>query len=222
MVICRVVGSRYTLENGIGKQRQLGRQRCARWQSFIGWREIPPFCWRQTGKKIFRGQRSIRRFRRERRGSCAELTARRGEPGWASTSSGCWRRSPIAPRRCLSNELRSRGLLCRDLLDRRNARDAVDYAVKELSTGAYAGANYLCARRKVRGRSLRRQPRRGRRTDPRLAHPDQRQPRRLPRRAARIRPPHVDLHTLDSAVTFLAVASRAFPSRTPKAAAAWP
>ena len=32
-------------------------------------------------------------------------------------------------------EPRSRGLLCRDLLDRRNARDAVATAVKELAEG---------------------------------------------------------------------------------------
>ena len=40
-------------------------------------------------------------------------------------------------------EPRSRGLLCRDLLDVRTARDAVESACKELSTGRYAGANYL-------------------------------------------------------------------------------
>ena len=40
-------------------------------------------------------------------------------------------------------EPRSRGLLCRELLDLRNAREATERAVKEL-TGRYAGANYLC------------------------------------------------------------------------------
>jgi Transport and Golgi organisation 2 len=39
---------------------------------------------------------------------------------------------------------RSRGLLCRELLESRTAREAVDYATKELARGAYCGANYLC------------------------------------------------------------------------------
>jgi len=40
---------------------------------------------------------------------------------------------------------RSRGLLTRDLLDCSTAKDAVDLAVKELSTKRYAGCNLLCA-----------------------------------------------------------------------------
>jgi len=42
-------------------------------------------------------------------------------------------------------EPRSRGLLCRELLGMTNARRAVQHAVAELVTGAYAGVNYLCA-----------------------------------------------------------------------------
>ena len=42
-------------------------------------------------------------------------------------------------------EPRSRGLLCRELLELRTAREAAVYAAKELATGAYAGANYVCA-----------------------------------------------------------------------------
>lgn len=42
-------------------------------------------------------------------------------------------------------EPRSRGILCRELLSQANAQDATDYAAAELRTGAYAGANYLCA-----------------------------------------------------------------------------
>ncbi len=41
--------------------------------------------------------------------------------------------------------LRSRGLLCRELLDLRTAKEAATQAAKALSTGAYAGANYVCA-----------------------------------------------------------------------------
>jgi uncharacterized protein with NRDE domain len=42
-------------------------------------------------------------------------------------------------------EPRSRGLLCRELLHFDTAAKAVEYAVKELSTDRYAGANYVCA-----------------------------------------------------------------------------
>ena len=42
-------------------------------------------------------------------------------------------------------EPRSRGVLCRELLGQANAQDAADHAAAELRGGAYAGANYLCA-----------------------------------------------------------------------------
>jgi hypothetical protein len=115
-------------------------------------------------------------------------------------------RAPLEPR--------SRGLLCRDLLDVRTAREAAELARKELSTGRYAGANYLCADGKfaavVYG---------GHRVEVVELEPglhtlssgnlndanDERH--QFVRRM-------LTLHTLDSAVTFLAVASRTF-SRKP-------
>lgn len=42
-------------------------------------------------------------------------------------------------------EPRSRGLLCRELLSCADAREATDYAVSELRSGAYAGVYLLCA-----------------------------------------------------------------------------
>lgn len=39
---------------------------------------------------------------------------------------------------------RSRGLLCRDLLKCKSAREAVTVAAEELANGSYAGANYIC------------------------------------------------------------------------------
>jgi uncharacterized protein with NRDE domain len=42
-------------------------------------------------------------------------------------------------------EPRSRGLLCRELLHFDNAARAADYAAKELAAGRYAGANYVVA-----------------------------------------------------------------------------
>jgi uncharacterized protein with NRDE domain len=42
-------------------------------------------------------------------------------------------------------EPRSRGLLCRELLHFETATKAADHAVKELSTDRYAGAIYVCA-----------------------------------------------------------------------------
>ncbi len=49
------------------------------------------------------------------------------------------------PKRSAPPEPRSRGLLCRELLGVRTAAEAVDLAVKELETGRYDGANYVCA-----------------------------------------------------------------------------
>jgi hypothetical protein len=110
-------------------------------------------------------------------------------------------------------EPRSRGLLCRELLELRTAKEAAAHAAKELSKGIYAGANYVCADARyaavvhggekieivelspglhvVTGGNV---------DDPR----DERHEfvRRM-----------LTLHTLDSSVTFLAVASRVFSRR---------
>lgn len=48
------------------------------------------------------------------------------------------------PKRAVPPEPISRGLLCRKLLGAANARDAARMAVDELSSGNYAGANYVC------------------------------------------------------------------------------
>lgn len=108
---------------------------------------------------------------------------------------------------------RSRGLLCRELLDFRTAKEAAKHAATELATGVYAGANYLCADANYaavvyggnRIEIVDLQPglhliSNGNLNDPR----DQRHEfvRRM-----------LTLHTLDSAVTFLAVVSRAFSRR---------
>ncbi len=45
----------------------------------------------------------------------------------------------------LPAEPRSRGLLCRELLNVRSAKEAAVHAAKELAKGIYAGANYICA-----------------------------------------------------------------------------
>ena len=114
------------------------------------------------------------------------------------------------PKQCVPPEPRSRGLLCRDLLDLRTAKEAAAHAAKELGTGAYAGANYVCADARyaavVHGGNkveiVELSPglhvvTSGNVDDPR----DERHEfvRRM-----------LTLHTLDSAVTFLAVASRVF------------
>jgi hypothetical protein len=117
-------------------------------------------------------------------------------------------------KRFLPAEPRSRGLLCRELLDFRSARDAAQHAAKQLATGMYAGANYVCLDAKhgmvVYGGDelevVELTP--GLHT---LSSGDLNDPRddrhELVRRM-------LTLHKLDSAVTFLAVASRAF-SRGP-------
>jgi len=48
------------------------------------------------------------------------------------------------PKKTLPDDPRSRGLLCRELLSCQNAEEALDMAQRELKTGVYAGANYVC------------------------------------------------------------------------------
>jgi uncharacterized protein with NRDE domain len=107
-------------------------------------------------------------------------------------------------------EPRSRGLLCRELLDLRNAREASERAAQELASGRYAGANYLCVDGKfgavIYG---------GNRIETveitpglHIVGPTGMDDPRDERQAMVRR--MLTLHTLDSAVTFLAVASRAF------------
>jgi len=114
------------------------------------------------------------------------------------------------PKRRVPLDPRSRGLLCREMLDVRTAREAAEYAFKELRAGRYAGGNFVAADARsafmVYG---------GNQLDvvditPGLHiitngnmdnYRDERH--ELVHRM-------LTLHTLDSAVTFLAVASRAF------------
>ncbi len=118
------------------------------------------------------------------------------------------------PKNHVPLEPRSRGLLCREILELRNAREASEYAADELSTGMYAGANYVCADARFAavvygGNNIEVME-----ITPGLHvitngemdnYRDERH--ELVHRM-------LTLHTLDSAVTFLAVASRTF-SRKP-------
>lgn len=104
----------------------------------------------------------------------------------------------------------SRGVLCRQLLTFKHARDAAEHATAELATGRYAGANYVCADADYAAI---------------VYGGDQVQLRRLTPGLYLMTNGHVNdsddprqqflhrlltLQRLDSAVTFLAVASRAF------------
>jgi len=117
------------------------------------------------------------------------------------------------PKTKVPPEPRSRGLLCREMLNCATAKEAAELAAAELSTGAYAGANYVCADARFAavvygGNEVEVEEitpglhllSSGRLDDPN----DQRQEflRRM-----------LTLHKLDSAVTFLAVASRVFARR---------
>jgi len=120
------------------------------------------------------------------------------------------------PKMNVPSEPRSRGLLCRELLFAHNAREAAEQAARELAAGCYAGANYVCVDGEfgavVYGGNtievIELEPglhllANGDLNDPK----DQRQ--QFIRR-------QLTLQKLDSAVTFLAVASRAF-ARKPDA-----
>lgn len=49
------------------------------------------------------------------------------------------------PKRDVPFNPRSRGLLCREMLNFRSPKEAAEMALKELQTGNYAGVNYICA-----------------------------------------------------------------------------
>jgi len=111
-------------------------------------------------------------------------------------------------------EPRSRGLLCRELLDCKTAREAAQLAAEELATGAYAGANYVVADPKYAGvvhggdriEVVDLKPGLHVITNGDVNDPQDERHEFIRRMFT--------LHTLDSSVTFLAVASRVF-SRKP-------
>jgi hypothetical protein len=118
------------------------------------------------------------------------------------------------PRKRPPADPRWRGPLCREMLALRDAREAADFAAKELATGKYAGANFVTADARYAAviyggdevKVVEIQP--GLHVITNGNMDDYRDERHeLVRRM-------LTLHTLDSAVTFLAVASRAF-SRKP-------
>jgi hypothetical protein len=118
------------------------------------------------------------------------------------------------PKKRVPLDPRSRGLLCREMLDLRTAREAAEFAAKELATGKYAGANYVTADARYAAviyggdeiKLVEITP--GLHVITNGNMNDYRDERHeLVRRM-------LTLHTLDSAVTFLAVASRTF-SRKP-------
>jgi uncharacterized protein with NRDE domain len=121
------------------------------------------------------------------------------------------------PKTIVPGEPRSRGLLCRELLSQRTAKEAAQHAARELRTGCYAGVNYICADvesgwvvyggNAVEVAEL--TPGLHLMTNGNLDDPaDERQQfvHRL-----------LTLQRLDSAVAFLAVASRAFSRKPDKA-----
>ena len=114
------------------------------------------------------------------------------------------------PKTIAPSEPRSRGLLCRELLSCQSAKEAAERAVRELRSGCYAGANFVCVDARWgavvyggdRVRAVELTPGLHLLTNGDLDDlRDQRQEfaRRL-----------LTLQRLDSAVAFLAVASRTF------------
>ena len=121
------------------------------------------------------------------------------------------RRKSLVP-----SEPRSRGLLCRELLNFRTAKEAARHAAAELASGIYAGANYICADAESaavvyggnRIEIVELQPGLHLISNGNLNDPGDQRHEFINRM--------LTLHKLDSAVTFLAVASRAL-SRRPDA-----
>jgi hypothetical protein len=107
-------------------------------------------------------------------------------------------------------EPRSRGLLCRELLDLRTAKEAAKHAAAGLSSGVYDGANFVCADAHYaavvyggnRIEIVELSPGLHLISNGDLNDPQDERHEFIRRM--------LTLHTLDSAVTFLAAASRAF------------
>ena len=121
------------------------------------------------------------------------------------------------PKTNIPPEPRSRGLLCRELLNPRTAKEAAELALRELKTGKYAGANFIVADGKTASviygadkiSCVPLAP--GLHIFSGATIDDYNDPRQQFIRRL------LTLHKLDSAVTFLAVASRSF-SREPDSA----
>lgn len=118
-----------------------------------------------------------------------------------------------SPKRTVIADPRSRGLLCKELLACRTANEAIERAVRELETGCYAGANYICVDRFTGGVIYG-----GNEIDVDLLRPglhilsgNRMDSRDDPRQEFVRR--LMTLHRLDSAVAFLAVASQTFSRR---------
>ncbi len=114
------------------------------------------------------------------------------------------------PKTIVPAEPRSRGLLCRELLNCQTAKEAADRAARELNSGGYDGANYVCADARWGGvvyggdrvEVVELAPGLHLLSDGDLDDPDD-QRQEFARRL-------LTLQRLDSAVAFLAVASRTF------------
>jgi hypothetical protein len=118
------------------------------------------------------------------------------------------------PKNRIPLEPRSRGLLCRELLELRNAREASEYAAEELSTGIYAGANYVCADARFAAVVYGGNKVEVMEITPGLHIITNGDMDNFRDERHELLHRMLTLHTLDSAVTFLAVASRTF-SRKP-------
>jgi uncharacterized protein with NRDE domain len=121
------------------------------------------------------------------------------------------------PKTVVPQEPRSRGLLCREMLNFETASKAVHHAVKELESDRYAGANFLCADAKnafvIHGGDAVEVVE----LSPGLHVLSQNDVDDLTNERQELVRRLLTLQRLDSAVAFLAVASRTF-SRKPDAA----
>ena len=120
------------------------------------------------------------------------------------------------PKRTATLDPRSRGLLCRELLASKDAEEALDKAYRELSSGCYAGGNFLCVDRFSGGVVYGGDEIEIERLRPGLHILSERRMDDIKDSRQEFVRRLLTLQRLDSAVSFLAVASRTF-SRKPDA-----
>ena len=119
-----------------------------------------------------------------------------------------------APKRNIPFEPRSRGLLCKELLNSRTAEEAIEKGARELDEGMYAGCNIICVDRTSGGILYGGDEIEAEFLKPglHLLSENSLDDRSDPRQEFVRR--QMTLQRIDSAVTFFAVASKTFARRT--------
>ena len=125
--------------------RALVKQLCVRWPSYTASPTAPQSWWPPIATNASTAPPSTRKIQSGTPRVVCGVDRQAGGTWLGVNQYGLFCAVANRPKQIVPAEPRSRGLLCRDLLELRTAKEAAARAAKELATGAYAGANYVCA-----------------------------------------------------------------------------